>query len=116
MINLPVNILTGDDQSFKVMAKENGIVYEERKLIPGAMYASGDAIKILQVISDSGPWLAIAWVLVTWLKQKATRKAMITTKKKEVIHLEGYSIDDVAKFLEQSDHVNILDTKPKKKT
>jgi hypothetical protein len=48
---------------------------------------------------------------VQWLKNRASRKIMIQTKNKKVIHIEGYSVKQVEQVLETAEKITVIQTK-----
>jgi len=39
---------------------------------------------------------------------------MLQTKDKQIVHLEGYSVQEVAALLKQAESLTVIDTKPNK--
>jgi hypothetical protein len=72
---------------------------------------SGDSIEIATGIKDAVPWAAIASVLVTWLRSRASRKVILTLEDNTVLHAEGMSIDEIKSLLRQTRRVSALETK-----
>ena len=72
------------------------------------MNATGD---VVQLIGHAIPWASVATVLVAWLKTRASRKIIITTKDNKVIHIEGYSVEQFEQILAQAKEVAVIDTK-----
>jgi len=91
-----------------------GVRYERHspKLQPGVIInATGE---VLQFIGDGIPWAAIAACLIAWLRVRASRKVIVTTKGNKVVHIEGYSVNEVEQLLAQAKEVAALDTKKSK--
>lgn len=104
-------LLGPGSDSFNSALDDAGIEYEQQspRLQPGViMNASGD---VLQLIGHAIPWASVATVLVAWLRARASRKIMVTTKDKRVFHVEGYSVEEVGQILTQAREVTIIDTK-----
>ena len=68
--------------------------------------ATGDWLQLLQ---HSIPAATIASVLVAWVRARASRKIIITTKDKTVIHAEGYSVEQFEKIIDRVDDLAVID-------
>ncbi|ANX03266.1 effector-associated constant component EACC1 [Immundisolibacter cernigliae] len=86
-----------------------GVAYEELRAPPGQVMAAGTMIAVAQTAAVAGP---IAAVLVAWLKARASRKVILTLHDKRIVHLEGYSVEQVKELLPLVDHGTAIDTKP----
>lgn len=93
--------------SFIHALDEASITYEELKGHPGKVMASGAMIAVAQTAAVAGP---IAAVLIAWLKARASRKIILTLQDKRIVHLEGYSVEQVKELLPLVDHVTAIDT------
>lgn len=96
-------------ESFIQALDEAGVVYEELKVPPGQVMASGAMVAVAQTAAVAGP---IAAVLVAWLKARGGRKVILTLHDKRIVHLEGYSVEQVKELLPLADHGTAIDTKP----
>lgn len=96
-------------ESFTQALREAGVDYEELRVPPGEVMASGSMIAVAQTAAVAGP---IAAVLVAWLKARASRKVILTLHDKRIVHLEGYSVEQVKEVLPLVDHGTAIDTKP----
>jgi hypothetical protein len=95
--------------SFLQALDDAGVPYEELGVAPGQVMASGAMIVIAQTAAIAG---SIATVLVAWLKGRASRKVMLTLHDKTIVHLEGYSVEQVRELLPLVDHGAAIDTQP----
>lgn len=95
--------------SFIKSLDDAGIGYEELRAPPGQIMASGTMITVAQTAAILGP---VAAVLVGWLKARASRKVILTLQDKRIVHLEGYSVEQVKELLPLVDHGTVIDTKP----
>lgn len=86
-----------------------GIPHEELRSEPGHVMAAGTLIAVAQTAAFAGP---IATVLVTWLKGRASRKVILTLRNRTIVHLEGYSVDQVRELLPLVEHASVVDTEP----
>lgn len=99
-----------DSQASFVQALDDAVVaYEELRVPPGQVMASGSMIAIAQTAAVAG---AVAAVLVAWLKARASRKVILTLHDKKIVHLEGYSVEQVRELLPLVDHGTAIDTLP----
>lgn len=96
-------------ESFLQALDDGSIRYEELRAPPGQVMASGAMIAVAQTAAVLGP---IAAVLVAWLKARASRKVVLTLHDKRIVHLEGYSVEQVKELLPLVDHGAAIDTKP----
>ena len=96
-------------ESFVQALDEAGVSYEELNVPPGQVMASGAMIVVAQTAAVAG---SIAAVLVAWLKARASRKVILTLHDKRIVHLEGYSVEQVKELLPFVDHGTAIDTKP----
>lgn len=96
-------------ESFCEALADGGIPYEELRAAPGQIMASGTMIAIAQTTAMAG---AFAAVLVAWLKARASRKVILTLHDKTIVHLEGYSVEQVRELLPMVDHGTVIDTVP----
>ncbi|WP_092704916.1 effector-associated constant component EACC1 [Rhodanobacter glycinis] len=95
--------------SFTEALEDAGIPYEELRPVPGQVMAAGTLITIALTTAITGP---IATVLVAWLRARASRKVMLTLRDKTIVHLEGYSVEQVQQVLELVEYATVIDTKP----
>lgn len=95
--------------SFLQGLTESEINFEELRLMPGGIMASATYVTVAQTAAVS---TAVAAVLVAWLKARASRKVMLTLKDKQIVHLEGYSVEEVKQLLNMTEVATVIDTKP----
>ena len=95
--------------SFLRSLDEAGIPFEELKTTPGTIMASAAMVIIAQTTAIAG---AIATVLVAWLKGRASRKVILTLQDKTIIHVEGYSVEQVRELLPLVASMTVIDTSP----
>jgi hypothetical protein len=92
--------------NFLELLRKNEIEHSEIQLFPaGTIVNSADAIEIIKAVGGASVIPALATVLVQWLKNKSSRKIIVQTKEKDVIHLEGYSIKEIESFLEKAENI-----------
>ena len=114
MIDEKIKIITfrNSKESFISLLEQNGIAFTELLPPNGTIVAAGEIIEILKAVGAASIFPSLATVAVQWLKARSSRKLMLQTKDKQVIHLEGYSAKEVAGLLEQANSLTVIDTKP----
>ncbi len=95
--------------SFLQDLSESGIIFEEIKPMPGSIMASGTYVAVAQTAAVAS---AVAAVLVAWLNARASRKVILTLKDKQIVHLEGYSVEEVKQLINMTETATVIDTKP----
>lgn len=99
--------------SFVQTLNDVGVPYEELEAQPGRIMASSTMIVIAQTAAIAG---AVATVLVAWLKARASRKIILTLSDNKIVHLEGYSVEQVRELLPLVEHATVIDTKSAEKS
>ena len=99
-------------ESFISLLKQNGIPFAELLPPSETNKAAGEIIEILKDVGAVSIVPSLAAIAVQWLKARSSRKLMLQTKDKQVVHLEGYSAKEVAGLLEQANSLTVIDTKP----
>lgn len=107
-----IALFKNSEASFIRALDEAGVIYEARALNSGAVMAAGTIIEVLQTIATPG---AIAAVFVAWQKARASRKIILTLHGNRVVHLEGYSVEQVKELVPLIDHMAAIDTRPEEK-
>jgi hypothetical protein len=101
----------GSRELFHMLAAQS-IPMDMKRSDPGTIMASGEVIEIIKVVGGVSLIPSIALIVIQWMKNKASRKIMIQTKKKEIVEIQGMSIDEVTKLLEIAESVTAIQTKP----
>lgn len=96
------------EESFLAALQENSVAYSPVHAYSGNVMASGTLISIVQAVASS---TAVAAIVASWLKARASRKVIVTTEANQVVHLEGYSVSEVEKILAVAVRVSIIDTR-----
>jgi hypothetical protein len=104
-----VALFKDSEVSFLQALDEAGIVYERAQPHAGSAMAAGTLVTVAQTAAVAGP---VAGVLVAWLKARASRKVILSLHGNKVVHLEGYSVQQVKELLPQVEHMSVVDTKP----
>ena len=95
--------------SFLQDLAESEIHFEELNPMPGKNMASATYITVAQTAAVA---TSVAAVLVAWLKARASRKVILTLRDKQIVHLEGYSVEEVKQLLNMTEVATVIDTKP----
>jgi len=114
--SLIVHLLDGKGNPFCRLLDDAGIAYERRPRPVGVILNSGDAIQIATDLAPHATWAAaVAWVIIAWIKSRASRKVTFTTTENEVQHaFEGMSVEEIERLLRVSKSIMVFDTKPNK--
>ena len=105
---LPVHLFKDSYEPFLMLLKEHGVEYNETTPAPGVIMASGNVVGIIQSLT---PWAAaLAAVICAFLKNKRSRKVIITTKDGNSIHCEGLSEADIEKVLFHTQWLAAIET------
>ncbi|WP_155500116.1 hypothetical protein [Comamonas testosteroni] len=94
--------------SFLKECSNAGIDFEELMPMPGSIMASATFVTVAQAAAVAG---SIAAVLVAWIKARSSRKVILTLQDKKIVHLEGYSVEEVKALLSTTEVVAVIDTK-----
>ena len=107
--NLQINLFKDSKEPFLTLLREHGLEYTKRLPQPGVIMASGDIVEILQ----AGTWVAsLATVICAYLKNRRSRKVIITTKDNKIIHCEGLGQQEIESILKLSKDITVVDTDP----
>ncbi len=74
--------------------------------------AAGEAVEILKAVGAASFSPSLAAIIVQWLKARSSRKIILQTKDMKVVHLEGYTADEIVRLLELAQNVTVIETKP----
>lgn len=95
--------------SFLQKLSEADISFEELRPMSGSIMASATYVAVAQTAAVAS---AVAAVLVTWLKARASRRVILTLKDKQIIQLDGYSVEEVKELLNMTEVATVIYTKP----
>jgi hypothetical protein len=110
MSQLRVYLFKNGRSDFLSLLRENGVEFNEHRPAPGVVMNAGEVIEIINAAKELSPYGALAVVLVTWLRGRASRKVIVQADEKTVLHLEGYSVKDVEKVIEKAVSVMAIQT------
>lgn len=85
------------------------IAYNETTGVPGTVMASGSTIFVEITAAVAAP---LAAVVVMWIRARASRKVILTMKENTVVHIEGYTAEQVQELLSRVDSLTAIDTRP----
>ncbi|PHS72040.1 MAG: hypothetical protein COB22_06395 [Cycloclasticus sp.] len=110
---LEVKFFKDGISDFINLLKSNDIPYEEvSHFPPGTVLAAGETLEIIKALAGLSLAPSIAAVVVQWLKNKASRKVILQTKDKLIVHLEGYSEKEIEALIPNAENIAIIQTKP----
>jgi hypothetical protein len=109
-----IHVFLQEKQDLENLLDQRGIEWQWRSP-PGQIMDAGGTIEIVKITGDRSLYGTIAWVIVEWLKNKGTRKALIITKNLEIQHLEGRSLEEVALIIESCKTISLIDTEKKER-
>ena len=99
---------------FLSLLKKHGVAHEEMMLKADVVTAGGFIIDIIQ---SSAPWAAsLATVICAFLKNRRSRKVIITKNDNTVIHCEGLSQKEIENILSQAKSLTAIETQKDQKT
>jgi len=104
-----ITLFKHSERSFLQALEEAEIPYDEEKLEPGQIMASGAMVTVAQTAAIAG---AIASVLVAWIRARASRKIILTLRDGKIIHLEGQTVDRVEELLPLVQRADVIDKEP----
>ena len=106
---LRVNLFKDSRKPFLDLLQANGIAHKE--LLPklNTPMAAGFVVEILQ---GSAPWAAsLAAVVCAFLKNRRSRKVMVTMKDGSTVNCEGIGEPEIARVLEHAKDMMAIETK-----
>ncbi|PPK74792.1 hypothetical protein B0F87_10735 [Methylobacter tundripaludum] len=108
---LEIHLFNGSYQSLAEQLKANGIEFSERHQFSAAPATAQVVLELAGILKTAAPWASLAAVLIAWLKNRAGRKVIITTKDQGTIHVEGMSITEVERILEKTQFVSAIESR-----
>lgn len=108
--HLRIDLFQRDRRQFLSLLDEREINYNDiQTFSKGSVLASGMSVMV-SLVQASAPWIAFSAVLVAWIRSRASRKIIITTKDLTVVHLEGLSQSEVEVILGLAERITVIDT------
>ena len=107
--SLEVRFFRDGIEDFRDLLNTETIPYKEVSLFtPGTFVASGEILEIAKALAGLSLAPSIAAVIVQWLKNRASRKVILQTKDNQIVHLEGYSKEEIEKLLTNASNITII--------
>jgi len=110
LIDMKIVLMGSSTASFTKALEEAGIEYDLRIPKPQSGLVFNVAGDVVQLVGDAVPWASLATVAVAWLKMRASRKIIVTTKDNEVVHTEGLSVAQFEQVLAIARETTVIDT------
>lgn len=107
MESLELHLFKDSFGPFTTLLNEHSVKYQMRQARSGVSMASSGVVELLQAASLF-PSLAV--VICAFLKNKRSRKVIITTKDNLVVHAEGLNEAELTKVLEQAKNLTAIET------
>lgn len=105
---LHISLFKDSREPFLELLREHEVAHEELMLKADVPMASGFLVEILQ---GSTPWAtAMAAVVCSYLKNRRSRKVIITTKDNQVVHCEGLGPEEVKRVLQNAKKLTAIET------
>ena len=109
METLPVHLYKDSFGPFMALLNEHNVSYSMREQRSGVPMAAAQGV--VELLQATAMWGALASVIVAFLKYRHSRKVIITTKNKEIIHAEGLTHEELLKILERAESLTAIETK-----
>ncbi len=107
MENIELHLFKESFGPFITLLNEHSVKYQMRQARGGVPMASSGIVELLQAASLL-PSLAV--VICAFLKNKRSRKVIITTKDNTFVHVEGLNEAELTKVLEQAKSLTAIET------
>ena len=104
---LPVHLFKDSFGPFLALLTEKKMAYTIREQRAGVPIAGASGI--LELVLSPAMWGALALVICAFLKNKRSRKVVITLKDKTIFHAEGLSPAEIEKLLPQARHLTAIE-------
>lgn len=113
-----IEIITFRDskESFLSLLDKSNIPYVKQAPRFGIAMGAGEIVEILKAIGAASIIPSLAAIIVQWLKARSSRKIVLQTKDKKIVHIEGHTVQEIASLLELAKSLTIIDTKHRKAT
>ena len=97
----------GGAELLKMLVEQKLSPIERRSLEP---QAASHTVEIIKAIGELAIFPSLASVLCAWLKNRRSRKLIITLADKTIIHSEGLSQKEIESLLPKTASVTAIDT------
>jgi hypothetical protein len=109
MTSIPAHVFKDSFRPFVELLNEHGVPYQMREARMGVPMASSGVIEIIQAVGVASAWGGLAAVLVAFIKARAGRKVIVTTKDNNVIHAEGLTAAELERVLSIAANIAVID-------
>lgn len=92
---IPAHVFKDSFRAFVELLKEHGVRYPMREARMGVPMASSGIIEIIQAVGVVSIWGGLAAVLVAFIKSRAGRKVIVTTKYNVVVQAVGLTAEEL---------------------
>ena len=105
---LQVVLFKDSKEPFLALLQQYGVTYEEMMFKANVPMAMGLFVDIVQ---STAPWAAgLATVICSYLKNRRSRKVIITTNDNTVVHCEGLSQSEIECILRHAKSMTAIET------
>jgi hypothetical protein len=95
-------------EHFTALLREHGVLHEELMLKANVVMAG---VFIVDILQSASPWVAsLSAVIIAYLKNKRSRKVIVTMNDNTIIHCEGLGQSEIEKILLQSKSLAAIET------
>ena len=108
--SIRVSFFKSSREPFLDLLKTHEIEFVTHQPPIGVPMAAGEWVEVLKSLSISAP---LATVVVAFLKHRHSRKIIITTKDKTVVHAENLTHEELVHILENAKNLTAIETGPK---
>ena len=106
-----VNLFKHGSDAFVELLDDSGISHQKLHLFPpGTIVAAPGMIEIIGATAGLGIPAALSAVAIQWLKNKASRKIIVTTAAGDTVHAEGLSFQELQEVIEQAKTIDVIQT------
>lgn len=110
MDTLRVNVFRDSHEPFTNLLKENKIEYYGIALNSFGPVNAGEILEIIKTVGNTALWPSLATVVVAFIRARKSRKIIIQTKDNQILHAEGFSVEEISKLLENARDITVIDT------
>ncbi|RNF31202.1 hypothetical protein NM04_08370 [Massilia aurea] len=109
MKSIPVHLFKESFGPFVQLLNANGVEYRMHQIRAGVPMASAGALEVMQAVGNAAMWGALATVVVAFINSRRGRKVIITTREDTVVHVEGLSMAELERVLDQAKSLTAID-------
>ncbi|WP_444892537.1 hypothetical protein ACJJIE_17765 [Microbulbifer sp. TRSA001] len=110
---LEVKFFKDGIDDFINLLKSEKVPFEESFRFPSQVVAaSGDSLEIMKAVAGLSITPSIAAIVVQWLKNRSSRKVILQMTDKKIVHIEGYSKEEISNLIADASSITIIQTEP----